>query len=96
MTYINIDECLQQIDETRIDRENGANVYLGITPKEIVLELAYSKEKKDHMVLKRTSLPADRKYHEAIWVEYLAVAMIIEHSYKVRRFVDDVRRNMKK
>lgn len=94
MKYISIDECLAQIDETRIDRENGANVYLGITSKEVVLELAYSMEKKDHIVLKRTSLAQDSLVNEEIYVEYLAVQMIIEHSYRVRRFVDDVRRTM--
>ena len=96
MKYISIDECLAQIDEARIDRENGANVYLGITSKEVILELAYSEKKTDHMILKRANLPADRRLHGEIWVEYLAVSMIIEHSYKVKRFVDDVRRTMKK
>lgn len=95
MKYINIDECLSKIDEARIDRENDANIYLGITPKEVVLQLAYSNEQKDHVVLKRTSLPIDRQVHEEIWVEYLAVSMIIEHSYNVKRFVDDVRRTIK-
>ena len=78
--------------ETRIDRENGANAYLAATQKEVVLEFAYSREKKDHVILKRTSLPADRSVHEEIWVEYLAVSMFIEHSCRVKRFVDDVRR----
>lgn len=94
MKHISIEECLSKIDVNRIDRENGANVYLGITRKEVVLELAYSQDKKDHIVLKRTSLPNDSKAQEDIWVEYLAVSMIIEHSYRVRLFVDDVRKTM--
>ena len=92
MKYINIDECLSKIEQGRIDRNNDANIYLGITPKEIVLELAYSREKSDHIVLKRISFPEDRRLHEEIYVEFLVVSMIIEHSCRVRRFVDDVRK----
>lgn len=96
MNYININECLAQINETRIDRSNHANVYLCRTASEIILQFAYSQEEKDHIVLKQTSIPSDGSVYEEIWVEYLAVSMIIEHSYKVKRFVDDVRRTMNK
>lgn len=91
MKYINIDECLAQIDETRIDRKNHANVYLCRTSSEVILQFAYSKDKLDHIVLKQTGLPSDWNTYEEIWTEYLAVSMIIEHSYRVKRFVDDVR-----
>lgn len=91
MKYINIDECLAQIDEARIDRSNHANVYLCRTSSEVILQFAYSRDKQDHIVLKQASVPSDGKAYEEIWVEYLAVSMFIEHSYRVPRFVDDVR-----
>ena len=91
MKYINFDECLAQIDEALIDRSNHANVYLCRTSSEIVLQFAYSQDKQDHFILKQTSIPLDANAYEEIWVEYLAVSMLIEHSYRVERFVDDVR-----
>lgn len=91
MKYINIDECLAQIDEARINRNNHANVYLCRTSTEVILQFAYSQDKQDHIVLKQASIPSDGKAYEEIWIEYLAVSMFIEHSYRVHRFVDDVR-----
>lgn len=91
MKYINIDECLAQINETRIDRSNHANVYLCRTESEVILQFAYSQDKQEHIVLKQTSLPSDGRAYEEIWAEYLSVSMIIGHSYRVQRFVDDVR-----
>lgn len=94
MKYINIDECLAQIDETRIDRNNHANVYLCRTASEVILQFAYSQDKQDHFILKKTSIPSDGNAYEEIWIEYLAVSMLIEHSYRVERFVDDVRKTI--
>lgn len=91
MKYINIDECLAQIDVKRINRKNHANVYLCRTSSEVVLQFAYSQDKQDHIVLKQASLPSDGKAYEEIWIEYLAVSLLVEYSYRVERFVDDVR-----
>lgn len=92
MRYIEFEECMSQIDETRIDRKNNANVYLAATKDEVVLEFAYSVDKKDHIVLKRMAFPEDRSVHDEIWVEYLATSMLIAHAYGVERIVDDVRK----
>lgn len=91
MKYINIEECIAQIDVKRIKRKNHANVYLCRTSLEVILQFAYSQDEQEHIILKKTSLPSDGKAYEEIWTEYLAVSMIIEHSYRVKRFVDDVR-----
>ena len=91
MKYINFDECLVQIDEARIDRNNHANVYLCRTASDVILQFAYSQDKQDHFILKQDEYPSDKEVYEEIWIEYLAVSMLIEHIYRVERFVDDVR-----
>lgn len=90
MKYISIEECLALIQEEKIKREKSANVYLGITNRDIVLEFAYSEDKQDHVLLKQMSTMCHPELEEVVQ-EYLAVAMIIEQTYKVRRFMDDIR-----
>lgn len=91
MKYISIEECLALIQEEKIKREKSANVYLGITNRDIVLEFAYSEDKQDHILLKQMTTICHPELLEEVVHEYLSVAMIIEQTYKVRRFMDDIR-----
>lgn len=91
MKYINIEECLSSIQKNRIDREHGANVYLMRNEKEVILEFAYSQAKEEHFILAKKVFGSPNEIEEGVWQEYLAVSMIIETKYKIRRFVDDIR-----
>ena len=91
MRYINMEECFSNIQENRIDRKRGAYVYLLRNEKEIVLEFAYSEEKNEHFILSKMIFVSPNEMKEEIWQEYLALSMILETRYLVRRFVDDLR-----
>lgn len=91
MKYINIEECLVQIEESRINRDKFANVYVSATDNEITLQFAYSDEMHDEIVLKRVKTICPRELQNEVWQEFLAVSMIIEHAFNVRRITDDVR-----
>ena len=91
MKYVSIEKCCSLIEENRIDREHGANVYIMRKDDEIVLEFAYSEAKHDHFILSKITLICSDKIKEEIYQEYLALSMLIETKYNVLRFVDDVR-----
>lgn len=90
MDYLNIEECCSKIEDSRIDRENSANVYVMADDKRMLVSFAYSDKVNDEIILVDVQ-NYNKEHSKEIWLEYLTLSMLIETKYKVRRFVDDVR-----
>lgn len=89
MKYININESIAQIDESRINRKKHANVYLCATESAITLQFAYSEDKLDHFIIKQIT-SREMELSNEIWLEFLTVSMMIQMRYRVERYIDDV------
>lgn len=90
MKYVNIEECCSKVEESRIDRESKANVYLMADDSRMLVSFAYTDRINDETVLIEVK-NYDKKNGEEIWQELLALSMFVENKYQIRRFVDDVR-----
>ena len=91
MKYISIKDCLEKIDTTKINREKHANVYVGATNEQMILQFAYSEDKQDHLILVSENTPKNKKAQDEMWGEFLSVSMILEYAFEVARVVDDLR-----
>jgi len=88
MKYLDLEKCLSMIDESKIDRFNYANVYVGSSKNDICLLFEYSDRMDDDIELSRIT-SKETELTEEIWKEYLAASALIEKKYDVERIIDD-------
>lgn len=79
------------IDESRINREKYADIYIAATNEAFVMQFAYSEEKGDYIMLKNIPAPMSQSQCKEVWEEFQVVSMILQYALRVRRIVDDVR-----
>ena len=88
--YIEFENVFSKIEESRIDRENSANVYVMADDNRMLVSFAYSDKANDEIILVDVQ-NYEKEHSKELWLEYLTLSMLIETKYNVRRFVDDVR-----
>jgi len=88
MKYLDLEKCLTMIDESKIDRYNYANIYVGSSKNDICLVFEYSDKLDNDIELSRTT-SKETKLTEEVWKEYLAASALIEKKYGVERIIDD-------
>ena len=88
MKYLDVEKCLSMIDESKIDRYDYANVYVGASKDDMSICFAYSDKIEDEFTIVRIS-SKDIELTEEVWREFLAVSALIEKRFNVERIVDD-------
>lgn len=89
--HIDVEDCISKIDESRINREKHANVYVYADKSSVGLFFAYSDVKEDEIVLERISDTCHENLLDELWKEYLSVGETISRLLNVRLVIDDVR-----
>jgi len=90
MSYINVEECLAKINESRISRYNYANVYASADAKTMTIGFAYSDNMEDEFSIVRFEAK-ETELTEELWQEILCVSKLIADKFDVERIVDDAR-----